>query len=133
MHPYKTLSNDQNLLLQYVLTVFPSPLLSLCLPSVLSRNQLKRKKSLLFSSSSTGTTQVERLESNLQSFTPATVSHQFLQSHFEQGTVGDAGSTEKPALISIHHSHTNLSCAVPQNWQVDRWPQKISQISFRFT
>lgn len=42
-----------------------------------------------FSSSSTGTTQVEGLESNLLSSSPTTVSHQCFQSHFEQGTVGD--------------------------------------------
>lgn len=33
-------------------------------------------------------------------------------------------SAEEPALISVHQSHTNLSSAVAQNWQVDGWLPK---------
>lgn len=95
-------------------TIFSAILLSECLSSDLFRNLLeekKKEKALIFLSSSTGTTQVEGLESNLASSSPATV--QFLHSHFEQGTVGNILlSARMPALISAPSpSHRPLLCS----------------------
>lgn len=93
----------------------------------------KKEKALIFLSSSTGTTQVEGLESNLASSSPATV--QFLHSHFEQGTVGNIllSPQECQHLSLPRHRHTGLSSAATSNCQVDQQSQKALQIQLRFT
>lgn len=84
-----------------------------------------------FSSSNAGTTPVEKLGSNLPSSSSDAVSHQFLQSHFEQGSVG-------AALLSAAIGHTNLCPAAGRfgrfgrsgrfgRWS-GRWLQSQAQI-----
>lgn len=118
------------LLLHYI---FSHPALRVSVIRPLQKSAGGKEKTLIFLSSSTGTTQVEGLESNLASSSPATV--QFLHSHFEQGTVGNIllSPQECQHLSLPRHRHTDLSSAATSNCQVDHQSQKALQIQLRFT